>query len=254
MVEPIDVQKLDAVAKKMFSVAGTLAGFASLIVSFAQLSPSRPVMAGIGGFNVVLHLSVLTAIAWGLLWRLIERSFGWDFGAGRGEAMPSGWSAVGLGVSMTVPLAVVPAIYQHFVGVHILLPLHWKAMGFVIPASVLAHMAMYGTRFNSPYGIRSRLAPTPVYPSFPLGVLLELIYSLLYFSAVVLLYRFIVASTSVRELLVARTLAPAAMFFFAMTIFIAFVPESLQDSTWTQIRGIVSALLIMFCFCYGMFL
>lgn len=254
MVEPLDAQKLEILGKKLFSVAGTLAGFASLIVSFAQLSPSRPMMAGPAGLDIVIRLSIAAAVIWGILWRIADKKFGWEFGAGRGDAVPSGWSAVALGATMTVPLAVVPALYQYIFNTRILLPLHWRAMLLVIPAGILANLVMYGSRSRPPNGIRSRFAPTPVYPSFTVGVMLELSYAAVYFSAVVLLYRLIVAHTSIRELVVARTMVPAGIFFFVMTIFITFVPESTRDSTWTQIRGIISALLLMFCFCYGMFL
>ena len=160
--------------------------------------------------------------------------------------MPRGWSALALGLSMTLPLAVIPVLYQSVLRTQILPAHHWTAMLFVIPAGVGAHLVMYEI-------IRPRIAPTPEYKSFGSGVLLELLYSILYFSAIVLLYRVIVARTSVRELLIARTFVPAGMFFFAMTIFITSVPESKQVRTWIQVRGLVSALLMMFCFCYGMF-
>ena len=253
MVQPIEIQKLDALAKKLCSVAGTLVTFAALIYSFSRLSPSRPAMAGVSGFNIILHLALLTWVAYGILWRAAEKLFGWDFGAGRGDRAPSGWSAVILGLSMTLPLAFIPAVYQSVLGVGILRPLHWIAMLVVITVGVLAHLVMYGTKANPPNGIRSLFTTSADYRSYASAVLLESIFSILYFFSIVFLYRLIVARTSVRELLIARTLMPAATFFFVMTIFEAFVPESLQDRTWTQLRGVVSALVMMFCFCYGMF-
>jgi hypothetical protein len=255
-LQPFPVKGIDATGAKIASATGTLASIVSLVVSIAQRTPSASVMSGVNGFNVVLHLAILAAICYGVFWSVAERVFNWKYGAGGGDAMPSGWSAVMLAVSMVLPLAFVPPSYEALTGTVVLLPLHWRAMLLVMPMTIAAHLAMYGTSARLPNGIRAFLAsPRGEYPSLTSALMVELAYSVLYFLSVVFVYRLVVEPmVHLRELIATRTLLPCLTFFFGMTIFIVFRPSALHDRTWIQVRGVVSGLLMMFCFCAGMFL
>lgn len=213
-------------------------------------------MSGTNGVNVVIHLSIMTALCYAVLWTIAERVFNWKYGAGGGDVMPSGWSAVMLALSVIVPLAFVPPSYEAMTGIVVLLPSHWRAMLLVAPMAIAAHLAMYGTSSRSPNGIRALFAsPTGEYPSWTIALIIEFAYSLLYCVSVVFVYRLVVEPTGhVRELIVTRTLLPCVAFFFGMTLFIVFRPNALHDRTWIQVRGVISGLLMMFCFCAGMFL
>jgi hypothetical protein len=159
-----------------------------------------------------------------------------------------------LSLSVTAPLALVPFLYQRLSRIPvIILPQHWRAMPIVIVLGALAHLIMYGTNAD---GLRQRLSPAGEYRSLRSGLLLEGLYTVVYFALIVLPYRLIVMPHApLRDLLIFRFLLPGLLFFSAITIFIIFMwPDSLHDRTWVQIRGIVSGLVMMFCFCAAMFL
>jgi hypothetical protein len=168
--------------------------------------------------------------------------------------MPTGRSALILSLSVTLPLALVPFLYGRISKIPVIvLPGHWRAIVYVIVLGAVGHLVMYGTNAN---GIRQRLSPNGEYQSATSGLLLEAIYTFVYFAAIVLPYRLVVSpSSSLADLLIFRLLLPGLTFFLAMTLFIAFMyPDSLHDRTWVQMRGIVSGLVMMLCFCAGMFL
>lgn len=81
-------------AVKVGTVLANLSSIVGFSFCIAERTSNLPTKSGLTGLNVVFHLSVLTAIAFGVLWSLAERQFGWSFGAGGGDALPSGWSAV----------------------------------------------------------------------------------------------------------------------------------------------------------------
>src|SRR5207253_6719224 len=99
-----------------------------------------PNSSGVDRLKVVLHLSVLTALAYGIVWSLSERVFGWTYGAGGGDVLPAGWSAIVLSLSVTLPLALIPFLYQTVTHVRVLLPFHWRAMFLVILLGAAAHL------------------------------------------------------------------------------------------------------------------
>lgn len=241
---------------KLGSVIANLASIASFSFYIAERTSSLPTKSGLGGFNVVLHLTVLSAIAFGTLWSTAERCFKWNYGAGGGDRLPSGWSAVVLSLSMTMPLALVPFFYQSLTGIHLLFPSHWRATLLVVLLGMGCHLLIYGTASDSPNGIRQKIAPLNEDTPFATGLLMEAIYSALFVGLLVFTYRLVVNPTEpLLELVLGRTVLPSLVFFSGMAVFIAMkFPGSLRDRSWVQVRGVVSGLLIMFCLCGGMFL
>jgi hypothetical protein len=212
-------------------------------------------MAGNSGVNVLLQVALYSSFTYGVIWGIADHwVFRWNYGGGGNFTMPTGWSAVVLSLSVTLPLAFVPLFYGYISGIRVvILPQHWKAMALVIVLGAIGHLIMYGTNAN---GIRQWLSPNGEYPSWQSGLLLEAIYTLIYFSAIVLPYRLVVSpNSSLTDLLCFRLLLPGLAFFLAITLFIAFMyPGSLNDRGWVLLRGIASGLVMMFCFCAGMFL
>jgi hypothetical protein len=251
----IDPSRITIIGVKLGSVIANFASIAGFAFYLADRTSSIPTVSGPGALNRVLHLALLSAILYGILWSLAERLSGWDFGAGGGDKEPSGWSAVVLSLSITLPLAIVPYVYGRVTRDPVIHPLHWKAMIVVIMLGAGAHLLLYGTRSVRPNGLRHWIVPSRQRPSFASGLLLELVYSITYFSIIVLPYRIIVDPTGpLRQLLLGRTLLSCSVFFFGMTLFIALrYPDSLRDRTWIQVRGIVGGTLMMFCLCGGMF-
>lgn len=251
----IDPNRITIIGVKLGSVIANFASIAGFAFYIADRTSSLPSVSGSDALNRVLHLAVLSAIFYGVLWSLAERFLGWNYGAGGGDTEPSGWSAVALSLSMTLPLAFVPFVYGKVTRVPVIHPLHWRAILFVVLLGAGAHLLMYGTRSRIPNGLRHWIAPSRQHPPFPSALLLELVSSLTYFGFIVLPYRLIVDPTEpLRELILGRTLLSCSVFFFGMTLFIALkYPGSLRDRTWIQVRGIVGGLLMMFCLCGGMF-
>jgi hypothetical protein len=253
MVEPIPIKSVDTFARRAATGLGAVAGILGLIVSIAQRSPSIPTMSGIGAVNVVLHLTLLCAIAYGILWGTADKwIFKWNYGAGGGESLPSGWSAVVLSLSVTLPLALVPFLYQRITGIQVaLLPTHWEAMLVVVVTGAVGHLVMYGAKSN---GVLQRFAPMGEYRSFDSGLLLEAIYSIVLFGCIVLPYRFVLNShAQMRDLLLIRLLIPCLAYLFGMMFFITF-KYSPDDRKGIELRGIFAGVLLMSCLCAAMFL
>src|SRR5713226_4446583 len=96
MVEPLSIQKLDAVAVKVPTWLVNVVAIGSVIASWVKLTPSVPAMKGSAGLTTVLWLGILCAIFFGALWTSVERIAGSHIGAGGGDAPPTGWLAVAL--------------------------------------------------------------------------------------------------------------------------------------------------------------
>jgi len=67
--------RIDSVAGKAGSVVANLASVLGLAFYVADRSSSLPPLSGPARLDVVLHLSILTAIAYGIAWSLVERWF-----------------------------------------------------------------------------------------------------------------------------------------------------------------------------------
>jgi hypothetical protein len=120
---------------------------------------------------------------------------------------------------------------------------------------IVANLLLYGTG-PSFMGLRHRFLPVEKRkPAFKDGIFMEFIYAIVYFPLVVLPYRLIVEwpDPNLRGIVINRTTLPAMAFFFGMTLFISVQPAALSDRPWIMVRGIVGGMLLMGCFCAGMF-
>lgn len=238
-VEMFGPNRVTVTGVKLGSVLANLASIASIAAYIGDRTSSFPTKSGPEALNVVLHLAILTAIVYGVLWSVAERIFGWKYGAGANDTPPSGWSAVVLSLSMTLPLTFVPFLYQKATKITVVSPLHWRAMLFVVLLGAGSHLLMYGATSEIPNGLRQRIAPAGKHTPFASALLLEVVYSVSYFGFIVPPYRITVNPNGpVIELVIGRTLLPCLVFFFGMTVFIALkYPGSLRDPTWIQVRG-----------------
>src|SRR3712207_5334147 len=89
--------------------------------------PKSTQAAGSDLLTAVLVIGLLAYIVHGALWRLIERRFEWKFGAGGGDAMPEGYQAVILSITLVLPLAILPLLYQLFTSEQIVHGKHYFA-------------------------------------------------------------------------------------------------------------------------------
>jgi hypothetical protein len=252
----VDPRTADAVAPKIGTIMGNVASIGSLSIYIVERSSHESSLSGFASLNVVIHLALVCAIAYGILWSLTERMFRWEYGAGGSGRLPSGWSALALSLTMTIPLVCVPFLYQGITHTPVLSPLHWRGAVLVVLLGAGAHLLLYGTKSERPNGLRNIVMPSGGDTPFLRALLMEAVFATAYFSFIVFPYRIIVDPTgSVLEALVGRTVLPAVTFFFGMAIFIALkFPGSLRDQSWIQVRGVLSGLIMMFCFCAGMFM
>jgi hypothetical protein len=253
MVEP---ETFTAIAIKFGTFIAGVASILSLALSISDRTPTLATKSGAEALGVVLHLTLIVAILYGVLWAVAERVFHWDYGAGGGGKMPSGWAAATLALSLTIPLGGVPFLYERLTGVGVVHSLHWRAMTIVALLGVGTHLLIYGTNSERPNGLRQAILPLGQHPTYGSSVLMEVIYAICYFVLMVVPYRLVAdPAQPLRDLIVGRTLLPFAAFVGGMAFFIFLkYPRSMDDPTWIQTRGIIGGILAAFCLCGGMFM
>lgn len=242
---------------KLGSVIANVASIASFAFYIAERTSSLPHPPGMSSLNVVIQLSIVSAIAYGILWAIADGLlFGGRFRAGGSGNLPVGLSAVVLSLSVTVPLVCVPFVYQVMTGIRVLMPSHWKAAFLLILLGAVSHILMYGTTTFPPNGLRQKLVPSGEHASLTRTLSMEIVLAAVHFGLIVLPYRLVVdPGGQLLETVLGRTLLPGLVYFLGITVFIVLeYPDSLNKPTALEVRGIISGLLIMFCFCGGMFL
>lgn len=115
------------------NLAVTFTKFGSFIANVATLvglglyiSDRRSTLATKSGpeaLGIVVYLTLLVAIFYGVLWIVTERILKTNYAAGGAGRMPAGWAAVALSLSLTLPLGIVPIVYQRLTGVRNCIPI-----------------------------------------------------------------------------------------------------------------------------------
>jgi serine/threonine protein kinase len=213
---------------------------------------SSQALIGFPRMQAILWIAVAVALAHGVLWALAERLFGWNFG--EGTSLPQGFSAVILSLTMTVPLIVVPPLYEHLFHTSIISPRHWLGGALIVVFSAFGHLILYGSETLQFVGLRNLIFPLGIsewYRALPM----EVIYAVMHFSTVVLLYRVVVGSQS--GPLTVHALLPAliACLTWLSADFILILlkyPGSLADSHLIVIRGFLNAITLMMTLTGGM--
>jgi hypothetical protein len=203
-----------------------------------------PGMPPIQRLQVILFLGVAAAAFHGILWLLSERLFHWKFHAG-GGALPQGWSAVALSLTMTIPLVVVPPLYSRMAHVTIVQLGHPVAACFVIIVAAVGHVFLYGANLIEFKGIRNVVMPLSAVPSRGRAFGMECIYAATHFSSIALVYRVIVQSRvgPLSASMTVPVVISAMVWLSAVSVFI-FVryPDSVSDKSGIEVRGILNAL------------
>jgi len=250
----INLEKLNLIGS-ICSIGAFLAssigfGRGLLVPRHAFQMPSGPTR-----LYTILFLGSLGAVAFGVLWSLTERKFHWRFGAGGCDSLPQGWAAVALSATMTVPLILIPPLFQRLANVQVTRPRHFLAGAVVVILAALAHLFLYGSKLLGFAGARSLIFPLNTPPQLRRALLMELVYTCTHFCSIVLAYRIVVDSQfgPLDISVVGKTLLSAAVFFFGMMAYILLrYPESLQEKTWIQVRGVIAGILLMVTLTGGM--
>jgi len=238
-----------------------VAGISVLValVSFAAeyLSPKSGLLP-FGTAEVItllIPLGLVAGLFHGVLWSSAEKLFRWKFGAGGSGHLPSGLSAIVLSVTLTLPVAFVPLLFQR-VATHQLLPTDYVRGVFgLVVAGCLSHLIMYGLGPRVP-GLRQSLMPIDKPTTLVRAVLTEVTYAVVYFGLMGVTYRVLSVSPVAwpDAITTGKVAASALIFILGMAIFIgARFPESLEDPTWIQVRGFFSGAFLPICLTTAMF-
>jgi len=205
-------------------------------------------LAGLPRLQAVLFVGLAASALHGILWALAERTFHWNFGAGGGDSLPSGWSAVILSLTMTIPLVCLPPLYAWFMHSQLVLPGHVFASFCVVGSAASAHIFLYGAKSINFPGIKNIIFPLNSTVNWRRALLMESVYAAAHFSSVVLVYKVLIESRS--GPLTARVVFPvlisAAVWLSGACIFIFLkYPDSLVDKRSVEVRGIIHALMLI---------
>jgi tetratricopeptide (TPR) repeat protein len=130
----------------------------------------------------------LTAIVHGFLWQLAEGYWGWDF---RGESLPAGYQAIILSMTLTLPLLILPQLYQAITGQRILPERHYVAAPVILLTAAAGYLIMYGINTPEIPGLKELIYPVGTTVSLSRALFTEVVYAIVYFSAIVLVYQLI---------------------------------------------------------------
>lgn len=142
--------------------------------------------------------------------------------------MPAGYQAIILSMTLTLPLAILPPLYQATTGKHILPERHYVAAVVILITAAIGHLIMYGINTPKIPGVKELIYPVGTIVSLPRALSTEFVYAVVYFSAIVLVYQLIVSWK------------------------LGILP--ITDSTWIQVRGVISALFLEIALVGGMLL
>ena len=207
-------------------------------------------------WTLVLQLSVICAVMYGLSWTAIDSLCGWDIGGlGEGKRPLRGWAAVVLATCLSLPLALVPVAYQSLTGLHFLSSSHAMGSGVAILGGVVAHLGIFGFHRGRPSGFR-RAVLRRVQSPLASELLVLLIWSGVVVCAMVVPYLMAIAGSvaAFDVWLVSRLVFSTLLTLFGTSIFILLkYPDSVKNPVWIQTRAIVASILINFSLVGGMY-
>jgi hypothetical protein len=201
-------------------------------------------------------LGLFAAAAYGVFWRIIELIFGWQFGSGIG-GLPKGLQAVALSLATTLPLLILPPAFQWLTSKQLVPPMHYPASFAMIIGAAAGHLLLYGTYTPEFRGLRNILLPFGIDTAdLSRAIAMEAVYAVVHFVSTVLVYQIIlhVSNLSVPEIGAAmyKTLFSGLIFFLGASSFVTLCyPESIIESHWVAIRGIVNGAILMVALTIG---
>jgi hypothetical protein len=203
-------------------------------------------------FCLVLELGLMMSVFHAILWSIAEKVSHWRFGAGGKGILPRGAQAVVLSTTVTVPLLVLPPVYERFTGTVLISADHYF-WGWPVSAvgCALGHLLIYGTRRPYWRGLRAAIEARTS-RVFLLETIILFLYSYAVVDSVVLAYR--LATARPGSLVMAGLASPLVVFFGGLTFKIARYPESISDPAWREVRGVLVGFFVMLSIAGGCFL
>jgi hypothetical protein len=156
---------------------GVVVAVISFAAEYLSLKPALLPFSTAEVMTLLIPLGIAASVFHGFLWSSAEKLFDWKFGAGGSGDLPSGLSAIVLSVTLTLPLAFVPLLFQRL-STHQLLPSDYirGVLGLVV-AGCFGHLIMYGLGPRV-QGLRQNLMPIGKHTSFVCAVLTEVTYAI----------------------------------------------------------------------------
>jgi hypothetical protein len=215
-------------------------------------------LQGYPRFFVIAFIGVFCSVAYGILWNFADyRIFRWKFGPGGTDKLPSGFSAFILSLTLTLPLAFIPQIYEIISNNRILPDYHWLAITVAIIGGCIVHLLMYGINSIGFVGIRAHIMPPIGNIGIIRAILTEVIWAVADFGSIAFTYRVIVSFMSAEKtgIFALRVFSYSLVFAAGMAAFITILyPHSLEDPKWVQVRGFLSGILLPICLSLAMYL
>jgi hypothetical protein len=242
----------DQIINRVASIC-TIIWFAATVAKFLfkllEPLPGLPNLMGLPKLQTILLIGFVAAAAHAVLWSSAERFiFHSKIGAGGGDSLPQGWSAAVLSLTMTIPLVLLPPLYERLSHTQIVLPRHLYAACFVVVFAAIGHIFLYGAKVVHFPGVRNLIFPVGSGPDRRLALLMESVYAVIHFGSTVLIYRIVVDSRlgSPGATVIYPTLISASVWLsgVCVSIFLKY-PDSLVDKRSIEVRGIIHALMLV---------
>jgi hypothetical protein len=254
MISNDQVSRWGLITNLILLVTGSLQFLHDLATSAysSKLPLAFTLAPGTARLYTLLFVGVLAAVAGGILWSGMEKALKWNVGAGGSN---DGLSAAAASMAMTLPLVLVPAVYQYFTKTPLILHRHFIAGAVVVVANALGWLLIFGWKMVGFQGIQEIIEPLPSDRNLWRRLKMELVFTCVNFCSVVLIYRVIVDSQfgALNMAVVKNVLVPATVYFSGMSVFtIVRYPDSIENETWVQIRGVLGGLLLTVTLAGGM--
>jgi hypothetical protein len=153
--------------------------------------------------------------------------------------MPEGYQAVILSITLVLPLAVLPPLYQLVTSKQVVPERHYLASGTIFVTAAIGHLIMYGTNTPKIPGLKEIIYPIGKVVRLRRAVFTEFVHAIVYFSTIVLVYRL---TAGLDTWLFPYAISLSFWFLGISTYLCLMYPGSIDDKTWVQVRGVLSAL------------
>jgi len=209
-------------------------------------------ITSISRLQTIVLLGVAAAALYALLWILVCRSYNWTYK--EGESLPQGWHAIVLSLTLTVPLVVLPPLYARLAHEPLIPQRYLPASLFVLVASAIGHLVLYGTDTRYFIGVRNIIFPVGSFPSRIRAFSSEIAYALVHFGSIVLVYRVVTESRlgPLDATVFVPVLTSALVWLSSVCIFIFVYPESVTVKDGMMLRGVLNGLMLSITLIGGM--
>lgn len=234
------------------SIFGGAVALFQLLRGLGQYVPTWAPLTTTERLNVLLHISILTVIAHGILWKLFEWLFHWNYGPG--PVTPKGIAALVLSLSLTLPAVIVPVFYQAATSTAVVSSGHFRGAILSLAGGAIAYVILFGTDDIVFPGVRGILLERLQHRPLIAELMATLAYSIVLIGLIAMPYRMVVAPQSPAQVFVGRPILASLVVFLGTTGYILLMyPDSIRTVTWIHTRGIIAGLFTALSVCIALY-